>query len=229
MDSIERPPPSYSFAKWLAACTAGELLGFGAAALWAWLALELFGTDPVSWSARAAVLALMVIAGVVEGAVLGGLQWAVLRRKFPSLRARSWLGATILVAALGWFLGMLPSTLMAPGPSGGVSIEPPWLLVLVGAAVFGAIAGTAFGWAQWLVLRRHARDARRWISANALGWALGLPWTYVAGSTADLSASVSFAILASTIAGALMGASVAVATGRALSRIEPTGTPPTPR
>jgi len=219
--SPHSPPPAAAPRRWISACTAGELLGFGAAALWAWLAFALFGADPSSWSARLGVLGLMLLAGVCEGLVLGLLQWLVLRAWFPTLRAGSWLLATAGVAALGWLLGMLPSTLSAPAASSAPLAEPPLLLVLLLASLFGAAAGALFGLAQWLVLRRHAYDARRWISANAAGWALGLPWSYLAGSSADVSQSLPLALLWGIAAGALMGMSVALFTGRALGRIAP--------
>jgi hypothetical protein len=165
------------------------------------------------------VLTLMVLAGVFEGAVLGGLQWLVLRRAFATLRARSWLGATIAVAAAGWFVGMLPSTLMQPAATSDSPWEPPLLVVLAGAVVFGAMAGAIFGFAQWLVLRRHATNARQWIAANSIGWAIGLPWSFLAGSVADISISVTRAVVIAIIAGGLMGASVAVPTGFALKRM----------
>lgn len=204
------------YGSWIVACTAGEMLGFGAAALWAWLALRLFGTDPVSLEARAGVLALMVLAGVCEGAVLAVLQWSVLRRLFPTLPLPPWIGATVFVAALGWFVGMLPSTLAAASATSSDGVEPSMLLMLLGAAMFGAVAGCAFGFAQWLVLRRHTRRAASWIWANALGWALGLPWSYVAGSAASVSESVPISVLIGALAGALMGASVALVTAQAL-------------
>lgn len=206
-----------SFREWLIACTAGELLGFGAAAVWAFIAFRIFGADPVSWAARVGVLALMVLAGVFEGTVLGLFQWMALRRTFATLEGRAWIGATIAVAALGWFAGMLPSTFATPHDTGaGSNWEPPLALILAGAAVFGAIAGAVFGFAQWIVLRHHALNARKWITANALGWAVGLPWSYLAGSIGDVTRSVPWTIGIGIVAGALMGASVALATGRAL-------------
>lgn len=217
------PSPAPGLQGWIRACTVGELLGFGAAALWAWVAFSLFGADPIGAGARVGVLALMLLAGVCEGLVLGLLQWLVLRTWFPTLPARSWLLATAGVAALGWLLGMLPSTLSAPAAPGVPAPEPHLVIVLVLASLFGAAAGALFGLAQWLVLRRHAYDARRWISANAIGWALGLPWSYLAGSSADVSGSLPLALLWGVAAGALMGMSVALFTGRALGRIAPRG------
>ena len=100
-------------------------------------------------------------------------------------------------------------------------VEPPLWLVLPGAALFGGLAGALFGWAQWLVLRRHAQPAQGWITANAAGWALGLPWSYLAGSLADVSSTPAVAVLYGVLAGALMGLSVALATARALTQLEP--------
>ena len=103
------------------------------------------------------MLALMVLAGAFEGTVLGILQWLALTRAFKTLPARDWISATIAIAATGWLVGMLPSTLMQPTAAGSNSVwEPPVPVFLAVAAVFGAVAGAAFGFAQWLVLRRHA-------------------------------------------------------------------------
>ena len=120
---------------------------------------------------------------------------------------------------------MLPSTFLT-GPSdtnpGGTAWEPPVAVVLSGAAVFGGIAGAAFGWAQWRVLRLHADHAYLWIWTNAIGSAIGLPWElYLAGSLADVSRSVASMVVVGAIAGALMGLSVAVPTGLALRRMPP--------
>jgi hypothetical protein len=202
------------FLRWLLGCTVGELLGFACAALWAWAAYLLFGADPSSVGARAAVLALMVLAGVTEGAVLGALQWRVLREVFPTLSAARFVGATIGVAALGWFFGMLPSTLSAPAPQAAAG-EPPLWVVLGAAAMLGALAGALFGWAQGRALRAHVSTVRPWVIGNALGWMLGLPFSFVAASVVDVGRSVSLAVLAGGAGGALMGASVALMTGRA--------------
>jgi hypothetical protein len=212
------------FATWLIACSAGEFVGFGAAALWAFVAFASFGVDPPTIEGRLGVLALMVLAGLCEGAVLGYLQWAALRRAYLSLRPFDWMRATMIVAAAGWFLGMLPSTFLSASGDTDVAAaasEPAMSFVLSGAALFGGIAGAAFGWAQWRVLRLHANQAYLWIYANAIGWTIGLPWSYLAGSLADVSSSVARMVVVGAIAGALMGLSVAVPTGLALRRMPP--------
>jgi hypothetical protein len=216
------PRARFSWARWLAACTLGELVGFGAAALFALGALTTVGLDPVTPFERAGLVAWMALAGVFEGAVLGTMQWLALRRIFPRLSARGFVGATVTVAALGWTLGMLPAALAPPDSSAGPA-EPSFFFVIAASVVFGAMAGALFGFAQWLAVRSHARSASRWIGANALGWALGLPWSFAAGALGDLGVSVPLAVAIAVAGGALMGASVAVATGLALRRIEPRG------
>jgi hypothetical protein len=65
------------------------------------------------------------------------------------------------MAALGWFFGMLPPTLSGPASAGGgAARDPPMVLILAGAAGFGAVIGAAFGFVQWFVLRRHVRQGR---------------------------------------------------------------------
>ncbi len=211
--------PRAPVGRWIFACTMGEMLGFGAAGGWAWIAWRLFGFDPVQAGDRAGVLGLMVLAGVFEGTALGTLQWVVLRMTFPTIRARDWVGVTMAVAALGWFVGMLPSTLAGAQASRPMPSEPSLPTALALAVAFGAVVGAIFGAAQWLVLRRHARGVWRWIVGNAIGWAAGLPWAYAAGATTDISRATGVAIAVGVLAGALMGLIVAIATSIALQGI----------
>ena len=63
------------------------------------------------------------------------------------------------------------------------------VVVLAFAVALGAGAGALFGLAQGWVLRGHAPRWRLWIAANAVGWAVGLPFTYLAGGL-DLQSPV---------------------------------------
>lgn len=93
-----------------------------------------------------AALGAMVAAGVLEGTVLGLLQWRVLRRRFTRLEAASWVGATIAVAAFGWLIGGLPSTL-ANSPAAAAASDPvpgfsPVVIVALAAGLsVGAVTG----------------------------------------------------------------------------------------
>jgi hypothetical protein len=166
------------YRRWVVACAAGGLVGIGTAAfaavgVTAWLG------EPATWTGRLLLLLLFAAVGVVEGGALGWLQWRVLRSRLPGLRAGEWVGITVTVAVLGWLVGMLPSTLA--GGTGVVgetpvapAAEPGLGLVLLLAALAGAAAGLCFGAAQWLVLRRHARRAERWIWVHVPAWALAM-------------------------------------------------------
>jgi CBS domain-containing protein len=207
---------------WTTACALGEAIGIGLAAATAIL-IGLAMGEPVTATQRAVVLVLMVVAGALEGLALGLFQWSVLGEAFPKMSARSWALATAAVAALGWLLGMLPSTLSAPSV---VPVEPPnrdvrVVFALFLAPVFGLVAGSIVGAAQWLVLRRHAHRAGSWISANALGWAVAFPWIYVAGTMPAEDTPVSFTFVLAVVAGALGGLSLGAVTGAFLLRLTP--------
>jgi hypothetical protein len=117
-------------------------------------------------------IAPAILAGAFEGLVVGWAQWSVLRCPLPGMRARSWIGATVLGAFAAWCIGMLPSTLrsLAPqsaaGQVGPSPFEGPLFYPL--AMVMCAILSVVLGLPQWVVLRR-------WIAANSAAWALGMP------------------------------------------------------
>jgi hypothetical protein len=217
-----------SLPRWTAACTAGELLGFGVGGVLGALA---FGSIP---DPNTPILALLLVtacvgAGLIEGTILGLLQWLALRSTFRTIPPRAWVGATALAGAAGWFLGSLPPTLISllgAGSSGAtVGSEPAWdpgpLEVVLASAALGLVLGSIFGAFQWLALRRHAVHAGRWIGANALAWMFALPWSYVAGSSVATSSPPGVLIAVAVGTGVLMGVSVALITGLFLRRIVP--------
>jgi deazaflavin-dependent oxidoreductase (nitroreductase family) len=137
---------------------AGEFLGFCAPAL----AGALIAVNGVP------TLPVLVLAGCLEGMVLGYSQAWVLRQRFPALSTRRWVAATSVAAALAWLLGMLPSTLQEtwsnwPGPA-----------VAIAGLVVGGTLLSCMGVAQWTQLRRHVPRARPWIIGTTLAWSLGL-------------------------------------------------------
>ncbi|UQA54960.1 hypothetical protein [Polyangium aurulentum] len=208
------------FLRWLFACGFGELLGLAVAAAGMWMSAR--AGEPVTLAEKLAVLFGMIGAGILEGAITGTLQWLVLRRRYPALGGAGWVGATVLVAALGWAAGMsIPLFFVGDAAAGAPApVEPPMALVLVFAAIFGAAAGALFGLAQGLVLRRHVKNALLvWVAGNAAGWAIGLPFTYLAGGL-DLG-NVAAAAAVGGASGLVMGFAVAAATGMALRALPP--------
>jgi hypothetical protein len=151
---------------------------------------------------------------VLEGVMVGLLQWRVLRDALPALPRRSWVTATALGALIAWLLGMIPSTIMSLAASDAASAapasEPPQWLVYVLAAGMGFVLGPVLATPQWVVLRRYVRRAGWWILANALAWALGMAILFV-GTSAIPEGPIPPAVIALLVlcvfgAGAAVGA-----------------------
>jgi hypothetical protein len=212
--------------KWTLYCAAGELLGIGAAGAIAFGVNTAFG-EPQSMGSKLLVLASMLIAGALEGTLLGLLQWQALKDKFSTIPRREWWFYTVLVAVLGWFLGMLPSLFFIPAadpnqaPSNsGLDFNNPFIFFGLSLGS-GLVLGAIFGFFQWLVLRKYADKAHQWILANALGWGLGLSWIYLFASLPTEYTSVAFNILMGIIGGLLAGLSVGAVTGIYLLKLRP--------
>lgn len=215
---------------WIAANALGEVLGLGLAAL---IAIAVAQSQAVPPAAEIlAVTAAFLAIGAYEGAIVGVAQWLVLRRLLPSLRAKSWIAATVTGAVVAWMLGRIPSALADwESVSGGVGQPAPSLPVIVGlSAAAGAALGVILGAAQWFVLREHVRRAPVWIAANALAWATGMPLIFIAagipGPRASVVSIAALLLVTVAAAGAVVGA-VEAPFLRLLARhpIESTGVP----
>ncbi|NIM94513.1 MAG: hypothetical protein GTO18_12500 [Anaerolineales bacterium] len=193
--------------RWVIANSLGELLGLGAtlaigATLFSGVA-EAQGIGPTLLTA-----VLMTATGALEGFIVGLAQWSVLRFTVAGITRRMWVVATIVGAVLAWLLGSIPMTIA------GLSIEsttsgteePPQALVLILAAVLGLAAGLILSVAQWRVLRGNVTRAWRWLPANALAWAAGLPLIFAGINQAQEVDQVFYAIL-------IMGSTLVVAGG----------------
>lgn len=184
---------------WIAWVTAGEFTGFLAPAL----AGALTSSAP-----------LLVLAGIVEGTILGAAQWVVLRRTFPYLDARRWIGVTALAAGFAWAVALLT----VDHSESLTSLPLPAMLAL--AAISGTGVLLSLGTGQWLVLRQHVRHASAWIWANAAAWAAGLI-VFAAFTTPLWQPGQSPALIAliGAFGGLLMAATMAAVTGFALTRL----------
>ena len=117
------------------------------------------------------------IGGAACGAVLGAVQWLVLRRRLSL--PRSWIVATSLGMA-----GGLAFTVALFGTSTAGSV-----LLLRGVST-----GLLIGLAQWVVLRRSVPRAWVWVPTVAAGWALG--WAVSSATGLDLTPN--FAVFGAT-------------------------------
>jgi len=196
---------------WVVANALGELVGLGGVFGCGFLVVARFG-EPTSTAATLGYLALALVLGAFEGAVVGAAQWRVLAGRIAALGGRAWILATVVGAVVAWMLGMLPSTLMSGASEAAAQPveEPPAAVVLGFAALLGAVAGLVLAFAQWWVLRRRARRAGLWLPANALAWAAGMPWIFwlVGATVAERqdAPSVLLFVLGLGAAGALVGA-----------------------
>jgi hypothetical protein len=200
--------------KWALNCGFGELIGIGVAGAIAFT-LNYFLPDPTGLGGKIFVLIIMMFAGAFEGFVLGMFQWRILVKKFHNVPAKEWIFFTMLIAIIGWFLGMLPSLFLNADPAAKtppVKFDSP--LVFLGlSAVAGVVLGTLFGLFQWFSLRKYAHKAQQWITANALGWGAGMTWIFVFASIPNEESSLLFNILVGTTGGILAGLSVGIITG----------------
>jgi hypothetical protein len=191
--------------RWFRNVTVGECLGFGVPAAAGALA---------AGAADAVFVPLLVLAGAVEGALLGWFQARVLRDVLAGLPVARWVAATAGAAAVAWAIGM------------GFSLAGPWLAGLpVGVLVpVVAVAGLALllsiGTAQWTVLRGLVPAAGQWVAGTALAWvvALGL---FMAVTTVlwQPGQSVATVALIGLFGGFLMATTVAALTARVAVRL----------
>jgi hypothetical protein len=147
--------------RWTVATTAGELIGFLAPAV-AGAGATAAGLDAFR------TYLLLLVAGLIEGSVLGAAQGWALRRELPRLRLPTFALATGAAAVLAYAIGMLPSTV-------GEHLKDRPVALLAGGATLGGLALLAsIGTAQWLVLRRHGYGWPWWVATTAGAWLAGL-------------------------------------------------------
>jgi hypothetical protein len=205
-------------AAWIGANAAAEAIGLGTTLLIAWrLAPALDRLSGVASTIAAGVLAIG-FGTLLEGVVVGVAQESVLRQRLR-LRRGSWTMATAGGAALAWVLGMIPSTVMALTSAGSGSqppAEPSAAVQMLLAAGLGLVAGPILGIAQWTVLRRFVAHAGRWLWANALAWAVGMPLIFAGMDAVPWAAHP--AVVALSVYGicATVGATVGAIHGRIL-------------
>jgi hypothetical protein len=159
-----------------------------------------------------AFFALVILAGIGEGAVLGLAQWLALRRYLPGIAWREWVIATGSAAGAAWLIGMSLSAL------GGAPEVTPQLMIAI-AIPLGIIFLLLMGGAQWFVLRRRVSRAGWWIVANAVAWPVGVAVPVVALSLVPDNAAAWMMIAVGVISGILMGVVVGAITGFALARL----------
>ncbi len=217
--SAERPGHNGLLGRWVVANATGELVGLGGVGLVAAALVPVVQRHLPGNAARPLGTAVvMVVLGAFEGTVVGLAQARALRG--TDIEARAWVRATILGAMLAWALGMVPSTVMAlhTGPVPPGAGPPPWVRGLLAAAL-GLVAGPVLAAFQLPVLQGHARRPWRWLLANALGWAVGMPLVFAAVRNLALHGAGPSSVVRSASGLALAGAAVGWVEGVFLVRL----------
>ncbi len=188
--------------RWVTFTVAGEALGFGVPAVVgaSTYAAGVNGPSQMAW---------LVVAGTIEGALLGLAQSFVLRRCFVNFAAVPWIRNTALAAMFAWTLGMTPSTL-------GDRLVDYWYISVPAAVILAPVLLVSVGFAQWLVLRHHITPSRQWIAANTIGWLVGITWIFVAMAFVSEGDPTWAVALAGAVGGFLMAVTIAIATGTCL-------------
>jgi hypothetical protein len=185
--------------RWIVIVTIAEASGFAVATGAALTAILLV---PPGWLS----LALTVLGGAIEGALLGTGQWLAMGSRRPP--ASRWIFATTAGAAVAWTLGMLPSTL-------GIDFAAWWVIVLVALGAVALLASIPV--AQWLALRRSG--TARWIPVNMASWAIAILWTFAPSPFVDEHSPVALVATLYVIAGILMAITIAALTARTAAKL----------
>jgi hypothetical protein len=201
-----RGRPDGLWRRWTLATAAGETAGFLVPAVAAVLL-------PAGARDGARTVAF-VVAGSLEGAILGWAQSRVLREAVPAVSAGAWVTRTALAAAVAWLIGLTPSLLW--DRLGGLPPVVTGALAMAGGLVLLASIGVA----QWSVLRSHLPGSAWWIGWTALGWAAGL-LVFTLVTTPLWQPGQSGAVIAAigAVGGALMAVTVGAVTGLGLVRL----------
>lgn len=198
------------FRQWVFNCSAGELLGIGLAGGIAVLLNTVMG-EPYSPEQKVIMLLVMAGAGAAEGTSVSWFQWRVLRRWYPHLMFFSWWRVTTTAAVLGWLLGMTPSLFMSPG--NGTAEQPSWPVVFLLAVAGGMLAGSMFGWFQYLELRKHTARAGWWIMGNSAAWSLALCVIFGGATWPSAVTPVPWILFSALVSGSVAGACLGGVTG----------------
>lgn len=223
--SVQHPAsPRTLWLRWVGANALSEAVGLGLTLALTGVVIARLGDT----SGIAAVLisfAAAVLSGLIEATFVGVSQYWAMGSWFPSITQLGWWKATLVGALLAYFLGYLPSTILnlveVSEPAAAPVSEPPQAVVLLLAAGLGAVAGAILSFFQARELRKSVGDARSWIPANMLAWAVGMPVIFAAIDRAFLQPERWAQVLLMAIALLLMGAIVGAIHGLALVRLAP--------
>jgi hypothetical protein len=191
--------------RWCLIVTFAELVGF---------ALPVTLGVATATASAAVALPAVVLAGAVEGALLGGGQALVLGPVVPGLHRVRWVALTAAAAVVAYAFGMGPSTWASSVFDAPMGVQIA-VVVAIGAIVLASIGGL-----QWLELRRHVHGAAHWIWITAAAWLVALgAFLAIATPLWQPGQPLWLAIGIGVLAGAIMAAIQAFGTGWGMARL----------
>jgi hypothetical protein len=215
------------YLRWIGANCLGEAFGLGTTFVLGVLIAPALGGGTSTATVLVGAVAAVLLGTLLEGVVVGLFQAQALHRRLPTLARRAWIVATAIGAGLAWLLGMIPSTIMSlidrgASAAAGPPVEPPMLMQLGLAALLGLVLGPVLALPQWRVLRPQVSHAGRWIWANALAWALGMPVIFAGMDRLPWESGGPRLYAGLFAVAAVAGAVVGAVHGRALLGMQPT-------
>jgi hypothetical protein len=108
-------------------------------------------------------LLIATFGAALYGAVLGALQWRVLRERLPIPR-RAWVRAAVTPALVVWAVVVVPAGIAAE--SSGHDIRVSYFLAISQALALGPL----IGFSQAVALRPYTQRWKWWIAANFASW-----------------------------------------------------------
>jgi len=194
-----------SYGRWVAVVAGAELAGF--------LSPALVGVATASAPQLVATPAL-VVAGCVEGLLLGAGQASCLRRSLSGFPTARWVVATTVGAAICWLIGMLP-TLTHSWWS-----EWPLPVAIVAGVLLGTLLLATLGTAQVVALPPSTAGGLGWIVATAGAWCAGLAVFSAVTTPLWHAGQAWWQLLAiGVVGGALMAVTMAAVTGLGMLRL----------
>lgn len=200
------------YKSWLIFCTVGELFGLSVAVIVFILSTQLLSVEHLGFFSKIEQISLVTLGGGIEGLLLGFFQWKALKTKFTKVPAKEWIWATVKVGMLGWFIGMMFS-LWGGSMSNSENLVISEKIYFISSIGLGLFLGMVFGYFQWRVLKKYAKNSFLWIPANMIGWAIAMLVIFFFASIPNPDTSavaiIILAILAGSSAGFFVGLSTA--------------------
>ncbi len=188
---------------WVRACIRGELIGFIPPAAIGWAMVSMDTSDSL-------LVAGLVGAGILEGAILGHTQNKVMQSAFPGVTG--WAGATATAAGIAWLAGMGGSAILGAERTTAYLVLFVVLLFIVGLLGMGL-----FQWRRLYVA--GISGSARWFPATTIAWILGVAIPVVALSFVPSTWPLAIHAAVGVTGAVLMGATVGIVTGRTLENL----------